>query len=281
MSTGVNFCKHYGHSCPSTLLGMFSLFRDHGPPLVLGHRGAPAKAPENTAAGFEVAADEGADGVELDVHSTSDGALVVIHDPTLDRTTDRSGAVASMTAAQVMEADAGWAFTDSGGGFPFRGQGIGVPRLEAVLDFGASRGLVVNVEVKGDGAAGSGLAVAVAEAVRGRGHAGRTVLSSFSLDAMGAAAAAVPEVATALISLAWDPAEALAAALGVGCRGLHPDHPTLTAAGAAEVVTAAHAAGCWIAPWTVDDPDDASRLAGDGVDALITDVPSVVRAALH
>lgn len=276
----INFCKHLEESCSGTLSGMFTQFRESAGPLVLGHRGSRRTAPENTVPAFAAAADEGADGVELDVHDTSDGALVVIHDHKLERTTDRQGAVAAMTAAEVREADAGWAFADGHGGHPHRGMGVGVPLLDEVLDVAADRGLVVNVEVKGEDAGAPALAVAVAELVRGRDEAGRVFLSSFSLDAMGAAAEAVPEVSTALVCMHWAPLQALAAALEAGCRGLHPDLGTLTAADPAEVVAAAHDAGCWVASWTVNDPGDAIRLAAAGIDALITDVPSVVRAAL-
>lgn len=279
MSTGVNFCKHPAGSCSGTLTGMSALLRDHGRPLVLGHRGAPTKAPENTLAGFEAAAEDGADGVELDVQATSEAAMVVIHDPTLERTTDRVGAVAQLALADVLAADAGWAFVTDGT-HPFRGRGIGVPQLDDVLDMAAARGLLVDVEVKAADASAPAFAIAVAERVRERGDTDAVFLSSFSVAAMAAVAHAVPEVSTALICAAWEPLQALTAALAAGCRGLHPDHPTLTRAGAAEVVAAAHAEGCWVAPWTVDDVDDAARLAAAEVDALITDVPAAVRAAL-
>ena len=104
-----------------------------GAPLVIGHRGAAARAPENTLPSFEHAVAAGADALELDVHLSADGRVVVIHDPALDRTTDRSGAVASLTLAQIQAADAGARFTTDGRTFPFRGQGIRVPVIEEVL----------------------------------------------------------------------------------------------------------------------------------------------------
>ena len=94
---------------------------------VIAHRGASAFAPENTLVGFERAAAFGAEAFELDVHVTADDQPVVIHDATLDRTTDRRGAIATMTYAAIREADAGARFTtDRGATFPFQGRGIRV-----------------------------------------------------------------------------------------------------------------------------------------------------------
>lgn len=258
---------------------MFALFSEYGRPLVLGHRGTPLAVPENTLAGFEAAVREGADGVELDVHRGADGVLVVIHDPTLDRTTDATGSVSSLTAAELARADAGWAFTGPDGAHPYRGLGIGVPALEDVLDWARGGGFVVNVEIKAD-AADPGLAADVAEVVAARGEADRVFLSSFSLEQARSAAAAVPDVAVALLSIGWAPQEALAAAVDAGCRGLHPDLVSLTGAGAASTVDAARARGCWVAPWTVNDAGAVARLAAAGVAAVITDVPAIARQAL-
>lgn len=101
---------------------------------VIGHRGASGYAPENTLPSFELAASSGVDAIELDVHLTADGTVVVIHDATLDRTTDRTGAVAALPYAAIREADAGARFSlDGGRTFPFRGRGVHVPTLEEVL----------------------------------------------------------------------------------------------------------------------------------------------------
>ncbi|HUK64913.1 MAG TPA: glycerophosphodiester phosphodiesterase family protein, partial [Dongiaceae bacterium] len=100
---------------------------DPGARLVIGHRGAAAEAPENTMASFERAAELGVDALEFDVHVTADGHAVVIHDPTLRRTTDRDGAVAALTLEQLRAADAGARFTRDGATFPFRGRGVRVP----------------------------------------------------------------------------------------------------------------------------------------------------------
>ncbi|MFN8104150.1 MAG: glycerophosphodiester phosphodiesterase [Acidimicrobiia bacterium] len=258
---------------------MFALFSGNDRPLVLGHRGAPQVAPENTMAGFEKAEREGADGVELDVHRSADGEFVVIHDPTLDRTTDAGGPVSSRTAAELARVDAGWGFAGRDGATPYRGKGVGVPLLDDVLDWARARALVVDVEIKA-AADDPGLAADVAEHVATRGDADRVFLSSFSLDQARGATSAVPGVAVALLSIGWDPLEALAAAVDAGCRGLHPDLVSLADAGAERVVAAARAGGCWVAPWTVNDAAGVSRFAAAGVAAVITDDPAMARRAL-
>ena len=97
-------------------------------PLVFAHRGGAALAPENTIPAFENGLALGADGLELDVHLSRDGVPVVIHDPTVDRTTERTGAVAGMSAAELAALDAGYRF-EKDGARPFRGRGTGVRRL--------------------------------------------------------------------------------------------------------------------------------------------------------
>ncbi|MDQ3880430.1 MAG: glycerophosphodiester phosphodiesterase, partial [Chloroflexota bacterium] len=116
--------------------------------LVLAHRGAPYQAPENTMPSFEAAARSAVDAIELDVHLTADGHLVVIHDATLDRTTDASGPVAALTLRELRDADAGYRHTiDGGRSFPYRGRGLRVPTLDQVLEWlPAQVGLVVEVK---------------------------------------------------------------------------------------------------------------------------------------
>src|SRR4030095_2633215 len=112
---------------------MHPFFTSSGPD-VFAHRGGAALAPENTLAAFERGLTLGADGIELDVHLSRDGAVVVHHDATVDRTTDGRGAVSGLTADELARLDAGYHFRgDSGDGHPFRGRGIGVPRLAEVL----------------------------------------------------------------------------------------------------------------------------------------------------
>lgn len=104
---------------------------------IVGHRGASGDAPENTLEAFALAIEQGAEALELDVRVTADGVPVVIHDPTLHRTTDLRGVVAALRLEAIRQADAGYRFTaDSGATFPWRGRGVRVPTLlEVVLGF--------------------------------------------------------------------------------------------------------------------------------------------------
>ena len=118
-------------------------------PIAVAHRGGAGEAPENTLPAFELAIQLGFRYLETDVHLTLDGVLVAFHDARLDRTTDRTGAIAELTIAEVEAADAGWSFTPDGGQtFPFRGKGVRVPRLEELL--GRWPEARVNIDPKAD-----------------------------------------------------------------------------------------------------------------------------------
>src|SRR5688500_5922434 len=118
--------------------------------LIIAHRGASAHAPENTLPAFRLAERAGADAIEFDVRLTSDGVPVVVHDPTLLRTTGRRYVVASSTFAMLHELDAGSRFTRDGGRtFPWRGRGIGVPSLEEVVRAMPRMPLLIELKVRG------------------------------------------------------------------------------------------------------------------------------------
>src|SRR5690242_12210421 len=108
-------------------------FFDRGRRRVFAHRGGSALAPENTLAAFDLGLRVGADGLELDVHLSADGLPVVVHDPTLERTTNATGRVAERTAAELARVDAGWRFPGPLGDYPFRAQGLGIATLREVL----------------------------------------------------------------------------------------------------------------------------------------------------
>ena len=140
---------------------------------VIGHRGASAFAPENTLVGFERAAAFGAEAFELDVHVTADDLPVVIHDPTLDRTTDRRGAVALMRYDAIRTADAGARFTtDRGASFPFSGRGVLVPLLADVLGMFPDMPLIIELKTR---AAAPAVERVIAEA----GAISRCIVASF------------------------------------------------------------------------------------------------------
>src|SRR5918992_5358391 len=116
-------------------------------PVNLAHRGASALAPENTIEAFRLAVEAGAGGLELDVHMTRDGHIVVIHDATVDRTTNGSGAVSEITLDELRGFDAGYHFSSDGGpSRPYRGRGVRVPTLGEVLE--EFPGVAVNIDIK-------------------------------------------------------------------------------------------------------------------------------------
>src|SRR5262245_48180732 len=115
-------------------------------PQVFAHRGGCDLGPENTISAFDIGVSTGADGLELDVHLSADGVVVVHHDKTLDRTTNASGPVAARTADQLARVDAGYWFA-RGGEYPFRGCGIGVPTLREVLTRYRGKPTIIEIKV--------------------------------------------------------------------------------------------------------------------------------------
>lgn len=238
---------------------------------VIGHRGAAAVAPENTLPSFRHAVEVGADAVELDLHLSRCGRLVVIHDATVDRTTDGRGPVARMSLEELRELDAGHRYTPDGGrSFPFRGRDVGIPTLEEALE--ATGGLPVITEVKAL-AAGE----ALADFLGGSPDARRVLVGGFSLEAV------TPARPVARWSCAYTSELRRYVLLGkVGLAGLAV--PRVDAAMVPErrrgvrVVTPrfvrrAHRDGLGVFVWTVNRPDDARRLYDWGVDGLVSDAP--------
>jgi len=244
-------------------------------PLVFAHRGGGALAPENTLAAFDNGLALGADGLELDVHLSRDGAVMVHHDRLLDRTTNLHGPIGQRTAAELAQADAGWHFR-RGDQYPFRGRGIGVPTLTEVL--ARYRGIRIIVELKTGSAE---LARAVVAAIRAADAVERVCVGSFDGRGLRLVRALEPAIATsaARIEVVW-------ALIKVWCRRPLTHHPVdgfqvpersgHTRVVSLALVNAAHRAGLGVQVWTVDRPEDALRLLEYGVDALITDRPDVI-----
>jgi glycerophosphoryl diester phosphodiesterase len=236
-------------------------------PLILAHRGACADAPENTLAAFARAFELGADGVELDVTLTRDGVPVVIHDDTVDRTTNSKGAVAALTLAEIQQLDAGAWF-----GEKFRGERI--PTLAQVFDL-VPAGKIVNVEIKGTSVRDDGLPLAIIRVIEDKNFAERVILSSFNPFALYRAAFLAPRLPRGLLYAATLPIYLRRAWLRPIARvtAMHPDHTLVTR----RFVRWTRAKKYKINTWTVDDPGEARRLADLGVDAIITNKPDVIR----
>jgi glycerophosphoryl diester phosphodiesterase len=241
-------------------------------PRVIGHRGAAAHAPENTLAGLRAAARLGVGMVEFDARLTRDGVPVLMHDATVDRTTDGTGAVAGMSCADLARLDAGGRFAASFAGEP-------VPTLADALALCAELGLAVNLELKLDGEgeaakqAGACIARAALEAWPGDHPA--PLVSSFSRAALSGAADAVPGWPRAC--LLWGaPAGWRAWADDVGAATLNVLHRDEPAGSHAAFLSA----GLPVLAYTVNDPAEAIALFARGFAAVISDAPDLILNAV-
>ncbi len=244
--------------------------RAEGRPLVLGHRGASADAPENTLAAFRLAVEQGADGVELDVWRCGTGEVVVFHDADAMRLAgsplrpDR----ATLTALRRL---------DVGSHRGARWHGERIPLLREALE--AIPGAIVNVELKARRDGAPRLAVAAARVLRDARAEDRVLVSSFAWPLLAAFRAAAPGVATGLLfepSRAWR----LRLALGVPVvrpRAVHPERRIATAG----AIRRWSGAGLAVVVWTVDAADEVERLSATGAAAVISNVPGAARAAVR
>ena len=225
--------------------------------VVIAHRGASGTCPENTLAAFRRAAALGAGMVELDVQLTRDGEVVVIHDATLERTTDGHGPVRHRTLGEIRALDAGAWFGPS-----FRGEVV--PTLAEVL---ATFPHVVNVELKPCGA--DGLEPSALAVVEGAGALDRVVFSSFDGAALERLRACSVR-ATLAVLWEYDPVpEAVRRARRVAARALHLRKEAATP----EALAIAAAADLLVRVWTVNAPAEFTRLAAAGVAGIFTDHP--------
>lgn len=245
--------------------------------LVVAHRGSAAARPENTMEAFELAADQGADAVECDVHLLTDGALAVIHDDTLDRTTDATGRVAALSSDDLARIDAGARFPGPDGDYPYRGRGLRIPTFDQVLEWlPANIGLVV--EIKAPEAVEPTLAML-------RGHSvvqnERLALISFDEATIDRVRQLAPEMTTGYLLVPGQPIEpALKWALEHGHRGVHPWDGDLGLDPGPIIQQATIAYGRQMGSYVVNEPDRMVQLAVSGLWAFVTDVPDAARRAL-
>ncbi len=244
--------------------------------LVMAHQGGDGLWPSNTLYAFRRAVRAGADVLELDLHASTDGTLVVIHDETVDRTTDGRGLVNDLTLADLKKLDAGydWSPERAGEGFPYRGRGVTIPTLRDVFEaFPDTR---VNVEIK---QLEPGIVAPLCDLIERFGRQNTTLVVSFYDAATRAFRERCPDVATAatpseirnffiLTTLFLDrvyqpPAQAMQVPETQGNLRLVTSR----------FVAAAHRKNIQVHVWTVDDSADMARLVELGVDGIITDRP--------
>lgn len=245
------------------------------------HRGGALLRPENTILAFDHGLSLGADGLELDVHLSRDGVVVVHHDDMLDRTTGARGPLAERTADELARVDAGYWFTTGSDSYPFRGQSIGIPRLSEVLTRYPGIPLIIELKVNR-----AELAQRVLDEVRRAGAVDRVAVGSFGWRVLHAARALEPRIPTGASQeeVRWALYRSWVRwPLG---RPRYRELQVPEQAGATRVVTPrfiehAHRAGLLVKVWTVDDPADMRRLLAWGVDALISDRPDLASAIVN
>lgn len=232
-------------------------------PLLLAHRGASAYAPENTLAAFQLAMQQGAHGVELDAKLSADGEIVVMHDASVDRTTDGRGKVNELPLAALRELQAAGRFRDR---FPNER----IPTLVEVLETLGSQALI-NIELTNYSSQRDGLPELAAELVESMDLQANVLFSSFLPANLKRVRRRLPQARVAILAL-----PGLAGWPGRGWFGrraapeiVHPHHSDVSP----EFVRQEHARGRRVHTWTVNDPNAARAFLLMGVDGLISDDP--------
>ena len=242
---------------------------------MMAHRGGGGLWPENTLYAFERAVEIGADVIETEVHSTADNTLVFIHDETVDRTTNGTGPVNSLSLKELKKIDAGYHWTADGGRtFPFRGKGITVPTLEEV--FTALPDQRINIDMK---QINPPLAAQLCEMIHAFDMVEKVMVASFSNKALRDFRQICPTVATSasrrevtlffLSNLIF-----LGAAYGPACHALQiPEYSSGLHVLTKRFLQTAHGHNLKVHVWTVNQLEDMKRLLELGVDGIITDYP--------
>lgn len=241
-----------------------------GSPAVVAHRGNSSVAPQNTLAAFEAAAAADADAIEIDVQLSADGAVVVIHDATVDATTDGSGAVDALSLAELRALDAGSWRSEA-----FAGQRI--PTLDDVLDVLRRHPRTdLLIEFKGPWAADD--VRAATGAVTAAGLADRVVVQSFERSTVAALRDVAPDLPRALLIVVPDD-DVVAVCADLGAVACNP--PVAAVKADPGLVGRLHDAGLRVIVWTANDPREWQTLTTNSVDAIITDRPDRLRGWLE
>jgi glycerophosphoryl diester phosphodiesterase len=217
---------------------------------------------------FRLALEQGAEGLELDVQMSQDGRLMVIHDETLQRTTDGEGLVVSHTYDQLRRLNAKYTFTK----MDFEP----IPTLDEVLEWASHSQLEVNIELKNGIISYESMEREVARLVKHYAMEQRVVISSFNHYSLQKMHQFAPELKTAILYTAGlvDPWNY---AVSIGTHGLHPLFYSVRP----EIVAGAHAAGLAVRPYTVDDPVMMRKLISASCDAVITNKPALMRQIIE
>lgn len=254
---------------------------------VIAHQGGEQVRPSNTMVAFDHAAELGVDVLEMDVHSTADGVLVLIHDDTVDRTTNGSGAVKEMTFAEIKELDAGYYWTENEGAtYPYRGWGITIPAFEEVLQMHGDLPMVI--EIKQDEPSIVEPFCALLQQYEMTDH---VLIASFDHETLVEFREVCPGVATSMTRKEITPLWVLS---NLGLEEFYtpagqavqvPLTFNLPVLGEVDVVTErfiqnAHKRNVHVDVWTINDSTEMERLIALGVDGIITDRPDLMLEVL-
>lgn len=229
--------------------------------LVIAHRGASGYAPENTMPAFEKALDMGTEGIELDVHMTADGGIVVIHDHTIDRTSNGKGLVKTFTLDQIKEFDFGSWFNP---GF----RGIKIPTLGEVLELLKDWEGLLNIEIKSGPIFYEGIEDKLIDMIKEYNFEDRVIFSSFNHYSLRDLKAIAPSVEIGLLYMAGL-VEPYQYAKSLGAEALHPLYYNIVP----ELVEGCKRNGIKLNPFTVNDIKEIEMIMAAGVDGIITDYP--------
>lgn len=249
---------------------------DQNRPLVMAHRGGAGLWPENTMYGFERAVDLGVDVLETEIHSTADNILVLMHDSTVDRTTNGSGPISAFTLEELRTLDAGYNWTADGGQtFPFRGSGITVPTLDELC--AALPMARINIDIKQEKPS---LVASLCQTIRTFDMVDRVMVASFSSKVLKAFRRVCPEVTTS----AGTGEVALFYVLNLVCLGRVyrsafeafqiPEYRDGLRLLTKRFVKTAHCLNLAVHVWTINETTDMQRLLDLGVDGIVTDYPN-------
>jgi glycerophosphoryl diester phosphodiesterase len=228
-------------------------------PWVIAHRGASAVAPENTMAAFRRAVAMGVDCIETDLHLSRDGRLIIIHDTTLERTTNGDGLVKNFTFSELRQLDAGRWFSED-----FAGERL--PGVEELLDLAGQTDLSLYLEIKGG--AGYGVERAVISALRGRKEAKAAVVLCFDPSVLDRMHQLDRLLMTGLLFESGGE-DMVREAVRVGARQIAPRGDFVTP----ELLADSHRRGLKVIAWTINEPAQMRALASAGVDGIMTNHP--------
>jgi len=244
-------------------------------PLVIAHRGGKGLWPENSLFAFQRASALGVDMLEMDLHLSRDGELVVIHDRTLERTTNGEGPVAALSLEQLQALDAGYNWSADGGqSYPYRGQGIRIPSFTEVLEHTPAKAKVIEIKVPD-----VGMEALLCDALTVHQQLDRVIVGSFydrSLQLFreqcpGVATSAGPGSVRMLVALNW---VGLGSLLSPSYQALQiPEAHNGLAIASPSLLKAAALRGLNVQLWTINEQPDMRRLLDLGAHALITDYP--------